>query len=81
MSTTTLPPSATRWQRLSAASVRAFHVYAGWLVSISWWRFVLLSLLLLIVASILQNIPPFSWRTTEVITFDDPPAPPAAPAR
>ena len=80
MSTTTLPPPATRWQRLSAASVRAFHVYAGWLVSISWWRFVLLSLLLLIVASILQNIPPFSWRTTEVITFDDPPVPPAAPA-
>ena len=80
MSTTTLPPPATRWQRLSAASVRAFHVYAGWLVSISWWRFVLLSILLLIVASILQNIPPFSWRTTEVITFDEAPAPPTAPA-
>jgi signal transduction histidine kinase len=80
MSTTALPPHATRWQRFSAASVRTFHAYAGWLVSITWWRFVLLSILLLIVASILQNIPPFSWRTTEVITFDEPPAPPAAPA-
>jgi signal transduction histidine kinase len=80
MSTTAPPPNASRWQRFTAASVRAFHAYAGWLVSISWWRFVLLSLLLLIAASIVQNIPPFSWRTSEVITFDEPPAPPSAPA-
>src|SRR5688572_13750537 len=81
MATTALQPPATRWQRFSAASVRGFHAYAGWLVSITWWRFILLSLLLLIVAGILQNVPPFSWRTTEVIDIEAtaPPAPPAPP--
>jgi signal transduction histidine kinase len=82
MSTSTLQPPVTRWQRLSGASVRAFHAYAGWLVSISWWRFILLSILLLIVAGILQNVPPFTWRTSEVLDIEAaaPPAPPAHPA-
>ncbi|HEY6512795.1 MAG TPA: sensor histidine kinase [Burkholderiaceae bacterium] len=86
MSTTALAPNATRWQRFAAASVRAFHAYAGWLVGISWWRFVLLSILLLIVAGVMQHVPPFSWKTTEVLTFDEPagpsapPKPPKAPA-
>ncbi|HEU5296819.1 MAG TPA: sensor histidine kinase [Burkholderiaceae bacterium] len=83
MSTSTAPAAST-WQRFAAASVRAFHAYAGWLVGISWWRFVLLSILLLIVAGILQHIPPFSWRTSEVLTIDErrvpkPPKPPAPP--
>jgi len=75
----TPPPS--RWQRFAAAAVRAFHAYAGWLVGISWWRFALLSILLLIVAALLQHIPPFSWRTSEVIVDSDgsPPAPPRPP--
>lgn len=55
------------WQRFSAGAMRTFHAYAGWLVSISWKRFVLLSLLLVIVASILQSLPPFSWKFTETI--------------
>jgi signal transduction histidine kinase len=82
MSATTLQPPGTRWQRFSAASVRAFHAYAGWLVSITWWRFILLSILLLIVAGILQNVPPFSWRTSEVLDIEavPPPTPPAHPA-
>ncbi|HEX6721114.1 MAG TPA: sensor histidine kinase [Burkholderiaceae bacterium] len=80
MSTTAVQPNATRWQRFLAASVRAFHAYAGWLVSISWWRFALLSILLLIAAAILQEIPPFSWRTSEVLLLDDPPRPPRPPA-
>jgi signal transduction histidine kinase len=75
----------TRWQRFSAASVRAFHAYASWLVSISWWRFILLSLLLLIGSAILQNIPPFSWRTSEVLDIEvaapAPPAPPQGPGQ
>jgi signal transduction histidine kinase len=81
MSTTALQPPATRWQRVAAASVRAFHTYAGWLVTISWWRFILLSILLLIVAGILQNVPPFTWRTSEVLDIEAarPPAPPAHP--
>jgi signal transduction histidine kinase len=86
MSATTLAPTASRWQRFAAASVRAFHSYAGWLVSITWWRFVLLSILLLILTGILQHIPPFNWKTIEVSTVDQasrplkPPPPPKAPA-
>jgi len=59
-----------------------YRRYAEWLVSITWKRFILLSLLLLIVTGILSNLPPFSWdlatRTTHVpasrsvdITVDD----------
>ena len=78
-----------RWQRLSAASVRAFHGYANWLIGITWRRFVVLSVLLLIVSGLLQNIPPFSWtyRSTlslpselPTITVDAPSAAPAASA-
>ena len=78
MSTTAATPEATRWQRFAAVSVRTFHAYAGWLVGISWWRFVLLSVLLLIVSAILQNFPPFSWKTSRVVTVDGP-AKPAGP--
>jgi len=79
MSTTALASNASRWQRFAAASVRAFHAYAGWLVGITWWRFLLLSILLLILAGILQHIPPFSWKTTEVLTIDEPSKPPKPP--
>jgi len=72
----TAPPG---WQRLTERSVRAFHTYASWLVSISWKRFFLLSLLLLIVAAILESIPPFSWRVTELVT--EAPRPPSPPRR
>lgn len=57
-----------RWQRFSAAAVRAFHVYGTWLASISWKRFALLSVLLLIVVNLLQKLPPFTWTITESIT-------------
>src|SRR6266404_9574382 len=59
-----------------------YRRYAEWLVSITWKRFFLLSLLLLIVTGMLSNLPPFNWdlatRTTHVpasrnvdITVDD----------
>src|SRR5260221_3300142 len=59
-----------------------YRRYAEWLVSITWKRFILLSILLLIVTGILSNLPPFNWdlatRTTHVpasrsvdITVDD----------
>src|SRR5438046_9971426 len=59
-----------------------YRRYAAWLVSITWKRFIVLSLLLLIVTGILSNLPPFNWdlatRTTHVpvsrtvdITVDD----------
>ncbi len=82
-------PTATltklTWGERFAPLVRAFHVYASWLVSISWKRFLLLSLLLLIAAGILQNIPPFTWTISErvetlpskvVIAPPNPPKPP-----
>ena len=56
-----------RWQRFSAAVVRHFHAYAGWLVGISWKRFVLLSLALLIGVNVLKNLPPFTWRINQMV--------------
>ncbi len=81
VASTAAPP--TRRQRFSAAAVRGFHGYANWLVGISWWRFALLSLLLLIAAAILSEIPPFSWTYTRQDTVPVPPVaippPPAQP--
>ena len=56
-----------RWQRFASATVRGFHLYASWLVSISWRRFIVLAVLLLIGANILQSLPPFTWRITEQV--------------
>ena len=60
-----------RWQRFSAAAVRYFHAYAGWLVGISWRRFVLLSLALMIGVNVLKNLPPFTWRISEQVEEHD----------
>ncbi|MBI5717945.1 MAG: histidine kinase [Burkholderiales bacterium] len=83
------PPAAAtsvlwrqRWQRFAAASLKAFHAYATWLVSISWRRFILLALLLLVVVGILHDLPPFTWTVTEQIEEHVPrvPVPPRPPA-
>ena len=63
----TASPWADRWQRAIAALLRGFHGYASWLVSISWKRFFLLSILLMIIAGITQSLPPFRWRVTETV--------------
>jgi len=60
-------PSGARRRQLTEALVRAFHAYANWLVSISWKRFALLAVLLMIATSLLQELPPFSWRVTETV--------------
>ncbi len=60
-------PWLDRWQRLSAAFLRGFHAYASWLVSISWKRFTVLAVLLLVFSAVLQSLPPFSWRVVETI--------------
>jgi signal transduction histidine kinase len=71
------------WQHFKTGSVRAFHAYANWLVGISWKRFFVLSLLLLMLAGMLRNIPPFSWSYTRVLHLPEltelPPEPPAPP--
>jgi signal transduction histidine kinase len=59
------------WQRFSAAVLRYFHLYAGWLVGISWKRFVLLALALLIGVNVLKNLPPFTWRISEQVEEQD----------
>ncbi len=75
------PPG--RWQRLSASLVRAFHAYANWLVGISWKRFFVLAILLMLASALVQSLPPFSWTVTETIrdTGDarPPPVPPTPP--
>ncbi len=60
------PPS--RRQRIGAAFVRGFHAYAGWLVGISWVRFFLLAILLMIAAGVLTAVPPFSWTYTRQVS-------------
>ena len=72
-------PWRQRWQHVVNASIIGFHRYATWLVSISWKRFFLLALLLMITASILESIPPFSWRISEVIEAPKEPRPPNPP--
>ena len=80
--TATHQPWAERWQRLSSAFLRAFHRYANWLVGISWKRFIVLSVLLMIFAAILSELSPFSWSVTETIehTTGQQRKPPVAPA-
>jgi signal transduction histidine kinase len=79
------PPPAARstWQQFSAAALRLFHAYASWLVSISWRRFAVLSVLLFIIVSIIEELPPFRWQRTELVS-ETPrarPVPPRAPVR
>ena len=50
---------------LGAGIAAMYRRYAEWLVSISWKRFMLLSLVLLIVAGILSGLPPFTWDLVE----------------
>lgn len=49
-------------ERARHLAIRGFHAYASWLTRQSWWRFTLHSFLLLIIAAILSELPPFSWR-------------------
>lgn len=63
----------SRWSRFANTCRKVFHAYAGWLVSISWGRFFVLSLLLLIGMAILHDLPPFSWTYSEVVSDDAPP--------
>ncbi len=64
---TTNPVGSGWWSRAFEACRRAFHAYARWLVSISWKRFFLLSLLLVISMAILHDVPPLSWTYTETV--------------
>src|SRR5213596_3597889 len=58
-------PRVRSMSRFAAAIARAFRRYAAWLVAISWKRFILLSVLLLIIAGVASEIPPFTWPVME----------------
>jgi len=72
------PAPTTRpspWSRFANTCVTGFHAYANWLVSISWWRFFLLAIGLIISMAILKDVPPFSFTYTEVVRPDTLPTP------
>ena len=73
----TIPTSG--WQRFANGSVRLFHDYANWLVSISWKRFFVLSLLLMIAVGVLSSAFP-RWTVTEVHEAPARPKTPKKPA-
>lgn len=52
-------------RQVGAGIAAMYRRYAEWLVSISWKRFIVLSLVLLIVAGILSGLPPFTWDLVE----------------
>ncbi len=68
-------------RRIAKASIAGFHAYANWLVSIGWWRFFGLSIVLLIAMGIIHNLPPLSWTYTEVITSTQPDKPTTPPRK
>ena len=88
MPTTPTPPPAAAtvaaenrfWPRFAAEAVRLFHDYGNWLVSISWKRFLLLAVLLLILAGILSSLGSRSGGSEEVTISPAAPATPATPA-
>lgn len=70
---TTETNRTSQWSRAYGACLKAYHAYAGWLVSITWKRFFVLSLLLIIAMAILEDIPPFRWTYTETVTSREAP--------
>ncbi|MBN8489228.1 MAG: histidine kinase [Burkholderiales bacterium] len=71
-------------RRFADGAVRAFHAYGTWLASISWGRFIVLAVALLVGMAILKELPPFSWHYTETVEIDAPdvprsPSPPKPP--
>jgi len=77
------PPAPARragaWPAFAAGAVRAFHAYANWLVGISWLRFALLSILLLVTAGMLSQLPPFTWTVSETVRVEREPVAAKAP--
>jgi signal transduction histidine kinase len=66
MVSTPTPPAAPGFTgSMLPAARRTFSAYARWLDSISWKRFVLLSVLALIASGILSDLPPFNLRWTD----------------
>jgi signal transduction histidine kinase len=69
------------WQRFAANAVVLFHEYANWLVSISWKRFFLLSVLLLIASLVLGDLTKGNSHDSEevLVTQGGTPSTPSPP--
>jgi hypothetical protein len=68
------------WSRFSERFLKLFHAYAGWLVSITWGRFLFLALVLLISMGIIHDQPPLNWTYWEELEPEvAPPKPPRPP--
>jgi signal transduction histidine kinase len=88
MVSTPTPPAAPGFAgSMLPAARRTFSAYARWLDSISWKRFIVLSVLALIASGILSDLPPFNlhWTDDRVVVKGPkkrkaPAAPAAAPA-
>lgn len=61
-----------RLSRWASVTIDAFHRYAGWLVSLSWARVAVYSLVLLIGTHYLTGMWPFTLRVTESVRHDLP---------
>lgn len=63
----TTPTPSSKWSRFADTCVTTYHRYGNWLVSISWWRFFVLALALIVGMAIIHDLPPLSWTYTEVL--------------
>ena len=62
MNNPSLPQTiSSAWSHFANVCVATYHRYGNWLVSITWWRFMGLALVLMIAMGILHDLPPFSW--------------------
>lgn len=73
------PAWRQRYSLWSGRLLRAFHRYAGWLVSLSWWRFAAYAAVMLVAVSIVEELPPFTWRVVEYVDYSEPLEPPPKP--
>ncbi len=79
MQNTTHPKTGTdAWARFTERFLKVFHAYAGWLVSMTWRRFFLLALALIVSMAIVHDVPPLSWTYNEVL---EPETSPSTPPR
>jgi hypothetical protein len=80
MQNTPLTPNGTgAWARFAERFLMLFHAYAGWLVSITWWRFFFLALVLIISMGIVHDLPPLNWTYTEAVEPEFSPSKPPRP--
>ena len=76
--TTPIKTGIDAWVRLTDRFLKVFHAYAGWLVSMTWRRFFLLALALIVSMAIVHDVPPLSWTYNEVL---EPETSPSTPPR